>query len=177
MELTIGTPLIHLMEYVDNRRMPEEYRERIIAYCKTELEIGDGVITNEIEIAILNAWLSGTDEVIMPNISDSFELISSKSYKERNNIKTIEEYKHQNGSYYVKTSIINSEGKIIKTQLAHRKKPLEEIIKHGGVEDVLMDMDGDNIANSRLIHKSEYNEFDTKESKIHFDVNLDGKLD
>ena len=40
-----------------------------------------------------------------------------------------------------------------------------------------MDMDGDNIANSRLIHKSEYNEFDTKESKMHFDVNLDGKLD
>ena len=177
MELTVGTPLIHLMEYIENRRMPEEFREKILAYCKTELEIGDGKISNEIEIAILNAWLSGTDEVQMPDITGICELTYSKSYKERNGIKTIEEYKHQNGSYYVKTSTINNEGKIIKTQLAHRIKSLEEIIKHGGTEDVLLDIDGDNTANSRLIHKNEYNEFDTKESKMHIDVNLDGKLD
>ena len=54
---------------------------------------------------------------------------------------------------------------------------LEELIKHGGVEDILIDSNGDCVADSRLINKTVYNELDTKESNIYCDINIDGKLD
>ncbi|MBR5304592.1 MAG: hypothetical protein IKU37_07190 [Candidatus Gastranaerophilales bacterium] len=177
MKLSIGTPLIHLMDYIENRRMPDEFKEKILTYCRTELKIGDGKITNEIELAILNAWLSGTNEIVMPKICEKCKLIYSTSYEEGPNIKSLEEYIHEDNTYYVKLSTINKEGKVIKTQLTHRTKSLEDLMKHGGTEDILIDSNGENIADSRLINKTGYNEDGVKEHSIHYDINIDGELD
>ena len=39
MKLSIGTPLIHLMDYIENRRMPDEFKEKIAGIA--ERAVGD----------------------------------------------------------------------------------------------------------------------------------------
>lgn len=177
MEITLGTPLIHIMEYIEKDKIASEYKTRILNYCRAELQIGDGKVSNEIELAILQAWLLESDEVRIPTIENNCKLIDTYSFQEAQNIKIFEEYQSPDNTYYVKTITKDNNGNVIRTQLAHRTTSLKQLLSSGGIEDILTDIQGNNIADSRIIQKTSVNEFGIKKLNIYTDVNLDGKFD
>ena len=177
MYFKVGTPLLDILEACgENKTLNNKSKDKILNFCKIELEKGDCLVTNEIEAVFLNTWFNNQDEVIMPKISNKFSLSDKYTFGDKNLIQDFEEYKGDNG-YYIFCYTKNKEGDIIKKQLTYRSKPLKDFLVDGGTEDILFDNNNDNIVNSRMIIKSCINDKGVKETKIYNDMNLDGKLD
>ena len=175
--LHVGTPLLDVMDLMESANIREPYKSNILNFCRQELEIGDGKISNEIELAMLSAWFVNSDKIAMPELlSDKYELIDTYSKEFAGGTKTYEEFLANDNTYYFRCITRNPENVVTKVSLSHRQTSFIEHIKSGGTEDYLTDTNGDGFANSRTIIKTVKNDSE-QSTKLFTDINLDGKID
>ena len=176
-DISIGTPLSYVVGVINENNILPEYKEKIVNFCRQELSTGDSLISNELELAMLKAWLNNTDNVKMPEISDKFKLVKEFTDNSNDFIKVFEKYKYTDGTYYIKCTTKNKEGKILKTQLAHRNSSVEEMLKGNCREDILFDNNNDGNADSRLVSREIQDSDSGYKININFDTNLAGKFE
>ena len=171
--LYVGMPLLDVMQVIENLDILGNFKTNILNFCKQELQFGDSKITNEIELAMLNAWINNSDKISMPELlSDKYKLIDVYSEERGSETKTYEEFLAYDKTYYIRCITRNSENIVTKVSLSHKNAPFIEMIKNGGTEDVITDYNNDGYANSRTIIKKQGSNVN-----IINDINIDGKRD
>ena len=171
--LYIGMPLLDIMNLLDKVNLQEKFRNNILNFCKQELQNGDSKITNEIELAMLNAWINNSDKINMPELlSDKYKLIDVYTEKNEHETKTFEEFIAYDKTYYLRCITRDINNVVTKVSLSHKNASFIDMIKNGGTEDIMIDYNNDGYANSRTIIKKQNNCID-----VINDINIDGKKD
>ena len=175
--LYVGMSLLNVIELMKTANIKEPYKSNILNFCRQELEMGDSKISNEIELAMLNAWFANSDKITMPELSsDKYKLIDTYSEKFIGGTKTFEEFLAEDNTYYLRCTTKNDKNFVEKVTLSHKTSSFIELIKNGGVEDFLNDNNGNGLADSRTIIKTVKNDSE-QSTKFLTDINLDGKPD
>ena len=73
-ELRIGMTTQQVMSNISRMNATDKTKQMIINFCNNDQ---DKKISNEMELAMLNSWASGSDRVIMPN-ADGLKQLKSK---------------------------------------------------------------------------------------------------
>ena len=172
-ELFIGMPLIDVLNIAENENLKLNCKNNIMNFCRQELENGDTIISNEIELSMLSAWLNNSENINMPELlNDKYELINVFSRENETNTTIYEEFLAKDNTYYLRVITKDENGEIKKVSLSHKTCSSIEMIKTGGVQDCLTDINNDGIANRRTVIKNQNGEINMTN-----DLNLDGKPD
>jgi hypothetical protein len=62
-ELYIGMPLLDIIDLIEKINIQESFKNNILNFSRQELQNGDSKISNEIELAMLNAWINNSDKI------------------------------------------------------------------------------------------------------------------
>ena len=172
-ELYIGMPLLDIIDLLEKINIQESFKNNILNFCRQELQFGDSKISNEIELAMLKAWINNSDKINMPELlSDKYKLIDVYTENKESETKTFEEFLAYDNTYYLRCITRNADNIVTKVSLSHKNVSFMEMIKNGGTEDIITDCNNDGYANSRTIIKKQSNNVD-----IINDINMDGKKD
>ena len=172
-DLFIGMPLLDVLSVAENGNLKVSCKNNILNFCRQEMENGDTKISNEIELAMLTAWLNNSENINMPELlGDDYELIDVFSKTNGSETTIYEEFLAKDSTYYLR-SIVKDENNVIKkVSLSHNTCSSIEMIKNGGVQDCITDTNNDGYANRRTIIKNQNGQI-----KMINDINLDGKAD
>lgn len=172
-ELYIGMPLLDVMELLEKINIQEIFKNNILNFCRQELQNGDSKISNEIELAMLNAWINNSDKINMPELLlDKYKLIDVYTENKDFESKIFEEFLAYDGTYYLRCITRNADNIVTKVSLSHKNVSFMEMIKNGGVEDIITDCNNDGFVDSRTVIKKQENKID-----MNNDINIDGKKD
>ncbi len=172
-ELYIGMPLLDIIDLLERINIQESFKNNILNFCRQELQNGDSKISNEIELAMLNAWINNSDKINMPELlSDKYKLIDVYTENKDSETKTFEEFLANDNTYYLRCITRNADNIVTKVSLSHKNVSFLEMIKNGGTEDIITDYNNDGFANSRTLIKKQNNKVDMIN-----DINIDGKKD
>ena len=172
-ELFIGMPLIDVLNLAENENLKLNCKNNIMNFCRQELENGDTIISNEIELSMLSAWINNSDNINMPELlGDNYELINVFSKNNGNGTTIYEEFLAKDNTYYLRVITKDENNEIKKVSLSHKTCSSIEMIKTGGIQDCLTDINNDGYADRRTVIKN-YN----GETEMTNDLNLDGKPD
>ena len=172
-DLYVGMPLFDVIELTESIDILSPFKDNILNFCRQELEFGDSKISNEIELAMLTAWLNNSDKISMPQLlSDKYKLTDMYSEEKDHETRIYEEFISSDNTYYLRCITKNTDDVVTKVTLTHRDTSFIDIIKNGGTEDFLTDYDNDGFANSRTVIKKRNGKLD-----MFNDINLDGKKD
>ena len=172
-ELYIGMPLLDIIDLLERINIQESFKNNILNFCRQELQNGDSKISNEIELAMLNAWINNSDKINMPELlSDKYKLTDVYTENKDSETKTFEEFIANDNTYYLRCITRNADNIVTKVSLSHKNVSFLEMIKNGGTEDIITDYNNDGFANSRTLIKKQNNKVDMIN-----DINIDGKKD
>ena len=172
-ELYIGMPLLDIIDLLERINIQESFKNNILNFCRQELQNGDSKISNEIELAMLNAWINNSDKINMPELlSDKYKLTDVYTENKDSETKTFEEFIANDNTYYLRCITRNADNIVTKVSLSHKNVSFIEMIKNGGTEDIITDYNNDGFANSRTLIKKQNNKVDMIN-----DINIDGKKD
>ena len=172
-ELFIGIPLIDVLNLAENENLKLNCKNNIMNFCRQELENGDTKISNEIELSMLSAWLNNSENINMPELlNDKYELINVFSRENETDTTIYEEFLAKDNTYYLRVITKDENDEIKKVSLSHNTCSSIEMIKNGGTQDCLTDINNDGYANRRTVIKNQNGEIN-----MTYDLNLDGKPD
>ena len=172
-KLFIGMPLIDVLNLAENENLKLNCKNNIMNFCRQELENGDAIISNEIELSMLSAWINNSDDISMPELpSDNYELINVFSKNNEKETIIYEEFLAKDNTYYLRVITKDENNEVKKVSLSHNTCSNIEMIKTGGIQDRLTDTNNDGYANRRTIIKN-----CNGEAEMTNDLNLDGKPD
>ena len=181
--LSIGMSKAQVMQGLKNVNLTASIKEKIGNFWANDR---DGKITNEIELAMLDRWASGSEKIKMPTSSkEPFKVnqtnygsvsVFSKTYVSDSNNGII--YSPETADRFTRTHYSDRDASASENACSTRATWLHE--ENGKVTvDMLFDEDCDGIADGRAIIIDEYdvNNKNVLNSERYEDKNLDGKLE
>ena len=172
-DLYIGMPLLDIIDLLEKINIQETFKHNILNFCRQELQNNDSKISNEIELAMLKAWINNSDKINMPELLlDKYKLIDVYTENKDSETKTFEEFIANDNTYYLRCITRNADNIVTKVSLSHKNVSFMEMIKNGGSEDIIIDYNNDGFADSRTVIKKQNNKVDMIN-----DINIDGKKD
>ena len=175
-ELRIGMTTQQVMSNISRMNATDKTKQMIINFCNNDQ---DKKISNEIELAMLNSWASGSEKVKMPTadrmnkVNMSQVSISTTGVNDDGT-----DYKYYRTNNKNRFLGISSDNSIVHTTIDiynHNSKTN----KCTNVMDALTDNNGDGYADIRSTHYSNINNEDeeTYFTTNYIDNNLDGLYD
>lgn len=148
-KINIGMSTSDIMKNINNlKNSTKTTRQNIINFCKQDV---DGKVTNTIEYTMLNAWISGSEKIPMPQkpVEQGYKYIDDKYVNS------------QNDTFYQKTRSQNTNDNLF----IYETKD--------GYCDTLADSDNDGYADNRQVNDS----YIKNPWVQRFDYNLNGNFD